>query len=135
MTKRRKIFVIIPVAIVALLLIYTWIIFLTTSYIAVINHYLGLILFIPVVYFLLKDKSFKKTLLSIGIYLVLGLINLLSFLPVIITNSIGLLIGSTHIYSPAINCLSLVILIVYGILNFDTLVDLYLDYNEAKGKL
>jgi len=83
-------------------------------------------------YLLFKD--WKKAVLATGFYLLIGTCNLLSLTPSILTNSYGLRITSVEIWTPSFQLLSFGIFILYGILNFDTLVNIYLDYKEAKNK-
>ncbi len=135
MTNKRKICVLIPVFIISGFLIYSWTNFILRIYNPQFPHYIGLLLFIPILYFLFKDRNYKKVTIATGIYLLFGLINLLSFTTAINTSSFGVKIGSTTIFSPALNGLSLLILVAYGILNFDNLLDMHLDYKEARGKL
>lgn len=134
MTQARKFRFYLPFALVSAMLLITWIVFLTKSLIPQWQHYIGLILFTPILYYTLIDKTLKKPLILIGVYLILGTVNILAFLPFILTN--GLTIGSgeneLHI---GLNGIAALLLIVYGILNFDTLANMYLDYKESKGTL
>ena len=135
MTKRRKICIILPFSIVGCFLLYSWTQFLFNDYVPQVAHYLGLLLFLPILYFLFLANNYKKALLTTGAYLILSTINLLSFNSGIITTSFGISIGSTQLYSPAVNGWGFVLLLFYGIINFDNLVEVELDYKEAKGKL
>lgn len=132
---KKKILFFIPFGIVSIILFYSWFIFIMTDNIVVFANYLGLFFFIPIAYFLSNNKTFKKATVLFGIYLVLATINLFSFLPYVMTSSFGISLGSFKIWTPQLNGFALIILILYGILNFDTLTDIYLDYKEAKGKL
>jgi len=135
LTTKGKIFFFIPLGLIGILLIYSWIVFLTSPNVAVLTHYLGLLLFLPIIYFLYKDKTFKKAIVLTGVYLILGTINLLSFLPFIMTSSWGITIGSLNIWTPRLNGFALVLLLIYSILNFTNLVDIYHDYKETNGTL
>ena len=134
-TKKRKFLFFIPFSILTITLIYSWYTFIFTDNIAVFSHYLGLLFFLPVIYFLYKDKSLKKAIVLTGVYLILATINLLSFIPFVMTSSFGISIGSINIWSPSLNGFALLLLILYCVLNFDTLVDIHLDYKEIRGKL
>jgi hypothetical protein len=134
-TKKRKLLFFIPFSILTISLIYSWYTFIFTDNIAVFSHYLGLLFFLPVIYFLYKDKSLKKAIVLTGVYLILATINLFSFMPFVITSSFGISIGSIDIWSPSFNGFALLLLILYCVLNFDTLVDIHLDYKEIRGKL
>jgi hypothetical protein len=134
-TKKRRILFFIPLIIVGAILFYSWFIFIFSDNIPSISHYLGLIFFLPILYFLFKSKTLKQPIILTGIYLVLATINILSFFPFLFTSSLKIAIGSHTLFTPGINGFALLILIIYGALNFDTLVDIYLDYKETKGKL
>lgn len=134
-TKKRKFLFFIPFSILTITLIYSWYTFIFTGNIAAFPQYLGLLLFLPVIYFLFKDKTLKKAIVLTGLYLILATINLLSFLPFVTATSLGIAIGSIKIWSPSLNVFALLLLIIYCVLNFDTLVDIHLDYKEIRGKL
>ena len=134
-TKKEKILFFIPFSILTISLIYSWYTFIFTDNVAVFSHYLGLLLFLPVIYFLFKDKTLKKAIVLTGVYLIIATINLVSFLPFVSTSSFGIKIGSVDIWSPSLNPFGLLLSIIYGIMNFGTLVEIHLDYKELKGKL
>ena len=129
MTK-TKVFLLIPLMLIAALLLYTWITVLTGDNILVWRHYTGLVLFIPVIY--LFTKNFRKTVLGTAMYLILGICNVLTLTPTIIWNSYGIRIGSVNIETPPFQLLSFGLLILLCILNFYTLVDIYLDFKEMR---
>jgi hypothetical protein len=135
MTTKRKIFFLIPFAIIVCQLVYTWAIFIFTEYIPHITNYLGLILFVPVLYFLYKDKTFKKALLATGIYLLLVIFCIANIFTYTATGQWGIGIAGLMIPMPHMNGAAILIFILYSILNFGSLVDMYLDYKESKGKL
>jgi hypothetical protein len=130
MTTKRKILFYIPLLITGCILGNTWAIFIFTSYIPHITNYLGLILFIPVVYFLFKDRSCKKPLLALGIYLLLSTFCIANISTYITTN-----VSIFNIPLPPMNGYSLLLFILYCVLNLGTLIDMQLDYKESKGKL
>ena len=134
-TKKKKNLFFIPFSILTITLIYFWCTFIFTENIAAFSHYIGLLLFLPVIYFLFKDKTLKKAIVLTGAYLLLATINLLSFLPFVMTTSFGISIGSINIYLPSLNGFALLLLVLYCVLNFDTLVEIHLDYKEIRGKL
>src|SRR5579862_1735270 len=129
MTK-QKILLLIPLTIVAGLLIYSWATILFTDVVATWRHYLALALFIGLIY--LVFKSFKKTVLATGIYLIFGTCNLLTLTPSVTTNSYGMRIGSLELWTPTFQVLSFGILMLFFVLNFDTLINIRLDYQEAR---
>jgi hypothetical protein len=134
MTTKRKILFYIPLLITACILAYTWVLFIFINYISSITNYIGLILFIPVIYFLFKDKSCKKPLLALGVYLLLATFNLAN-ITIFVKSSWGIGIFGLDIPLPSLNGFSLLLFILYCVLNFGTLVELQLDYKESKGKL
>ena len=134
MTTKRKILFYIPLLITACILANTWATFIFTGVYAHITNYIGLILFIPVIYFLFKDKSCKKPLLVLGIYLLLAMFNLAN-ITIFVKSSWGISIFGLDIPLPSLNAFSLLLFILYCVLNFSTLVELQLDYKESKGKL
>jgi hypothetical protein len=79
MTTKQKILIGIPLIIITGFLVYRWTVILTTNVIATWKHYIGLILFfVLVVLFYKKDKI---VVIAIGIYLSLGIMNLLVITP------------------------------------------------------
>jgi hypothetical protein len=125
MTK-KKILLIIPLIIIAGLLIYCWTTILFTNIIATWQHYMALALFAVIV--LIYFKSFTKTIIATGLYLLLATFNALSMTPEI--NTSWFRVGS--IETPHFQLLSLGLLVLFLILNSDTLVNMYLDNKEAK---
>jgi len=129
MTK-QKVLLLIPLAIIAGLLIFCWMTILFTDEVATWRNYMALALFFGLIY--LFFKSFKKTLLATGIYLIFGTCNLLTITPSVTTNSYGLRIGSIELWTPTFQPLSFGILVLFFVLNFDTLINIRLDYLEAR---
>ncbi len=125
MTK-QKILRSIPLAIIAGLLIYCWITILATDTLATWRHYVALGLF-PVL-ILLYFKSFTLTVIGTGLYLLLATLNVLSITAEISAGWFR--IGPVE--TPHVQLLSLGLLILFLILNFDTLINIYLDYKESK---
>jgi hypothetical protein len=129
MTKSKKLFLSILI-IIAGILAYSWSIILFTEIEATWRHFLALILFIPLV--LLFKNYFKKSVLFTGIYLILGTCNLLTLTPSETSNSYGLRIGSMEVWTPTFQLYSFLLLILFFLVNFNTLVNYYLDYQDAK---
>lgn len=125
MTK-QKILLSIPLSIVAGFLIYCWITILSTDILATWRHYIALVLFFVLI--LLYLKSFALTVIGTGLYLLFATLNVLSITAEIGTSwfRIGL------VETPHLQLLSLGLLILFFILNFDTLTNIYLDYKESK---
>ena len=129
MTK-QKILLLVPFGIIAGFLIYSWIIILSTEVVATWRHYLAAVLFFVLIFSILKN--FKWTILATIIYLILGTCNLLTLTPSVTTNSYGAKIGSIEMWTPSFQILSFGLLVLFLILNFDTLINMYLDYKETK---
>jgi hypothetical protein len=123
---RRKIFLLIPLLVAAGLLINCWTIILSTDTLADWRHYLGLGLFLILIFFYFKD--FRLTIIGTGIYFLLGTFNALAMTAEI--NTSWLRIGP--IETPPVQLLSLGLLVLFAILNFEPLIDIYLDYKEAR---
>jgi hypothetical protein len=136
MTRKSKILFFIPFVIVVSLLLYSWFILLTNIYAEIhITHYLGLLLFVPVLYFLYIDKSLKKPLLALGIYLVLAIFCIVNIFPYVMRSKITLVLFGFDIPLPRMNGLALLLFILYFILNLGNLMEMHLDYKESKRKL
>ena len=125
MTK-NKILLLIPLTITGSFLLYCWAIILTTEVLATWRHYTGLALFVPLVYLFIKDV--RKATLATGIYLLLGTFNALAITPA----SGTFWIGSDSVRTPPVQFLFLGIFILYFILNFKSLINIYLDYKETE---
>lgn len=129
---KQKILASIPLIIILCIIAYTWDVILFTDILATWRHYVGLILFIPLPWLLIKNV--KLAIKATGIYLILGILNLLTLTPDIIGDSFGLNLGSFHLSTPSFNLLSFGLFVLYCILNFGTLANMYLDYRERKRK-
>jgi hypothetical protein len=135
-TKKGKILFFIPFIILTISMIYCWGYFILTNSHPYFANCSGLLLFLPLLYFLFKDKTLKKVIVFTGIYLLLATINLVSFLPFKTTSFFSLTIGSFDIdWSADINLFAVFLFIMYLIMNFGTLIEIRLDYKEMKGKL
>lgn len=134
MTRKRKILFYIPLILTVCILAYTWAIFISGKNSPYITNYIGVILFIPVVYFLFKDKTCKKSLLALGLYLILAtfyVANITIYMGV----SMSITLFGLKIPLPPMNGIAFLLLILFGVLNLGTLIELRLDYKELKGKL
>ena len=130
--SKQKIRILIPLLIISGLLLLTWIMIITSDWLAVWQHYIGLLLFIPLVYFFFKDV--KRSVLWTGVYLLLGTCRLLAFMPMLIQTSMGIRTGSLTLMTPSFQPIPFIFFIVYALLNFDVLANMYLDYKETKAK-
>ena len=124
--NKKKIPVLIPLAILGGILIYCWTTFITTDLIGTWRHYIGITMYLIIVAMLFK--SIKYSTILLGVYLLFATFSLLAITPAISTSWIRIGPVST----PPVQLLSLGIFILYAILNFNPLVDFYLDYKEAK---
>ena len=134
MTRKRKILFYIPLIITVCILAYSWALFISGKNSPYITNYIGVILFIPVVYFLFKDKTCKKSLLALGLYLILAtfyVANITIYMGV----SMSITLFGLKIPLPPMNGIAFLLLILFCVLNFGTLIELRLDYKELKGKL
>jgi hypothetical protein len=122
MPRKRLILAFIPLIIIAGLLIYSWSLIIFTDIAATWKHYLGLLLFLPLPYLVIK--KYTLGLFGTGIYLLLGTFNLLALTPSIYTNAFSIGSLSTPYFQP----LLLGIFALYAILNFNAFVDIYVDY-------
>lgn len=134
MTPLRKVLFYIPLVVTACILANTWAVFFVDDYNPHVTNYLGLILFIPVIYFLFKDKSCKKPLLALGLYLVLATFYVAN-ITTYTTGRVSIGIFGLMIPLPPMDGTALLLFIFYCILNFGSLIELQLDYKESKGKL
>ena len=128
--KKQTVLLLIPLGIITCLIIYSWVSFLLTDMTPTWRHYSALGLFAVLVY--LYFKGLKKTVIATGLYLLLATLNVLSLTPETITgwSNLGTPFGS--IETPHFQILSLTLFILFLVLNFDTLFNMYLDYKEAK---
>lgn len=128
MTK-KKVLLLIPLLIIGGLIAYTWITLFGEDYTPIWRHYVALGLFVVLVF--LFVKNFTKAVLATGLYLILGTCNLLTLTASTVWNSFGVNVGSAEIWTPSFQLLSFGLFVLFFILNFDTLTDIYLDYKEA----
>ena len=128
MNKQTKL-ILIPIIIIALMLLYCWVNILISETIATWRHYVGLIMFVFIAFFSVKNKIVIATL-STGVFLLLATFNLLALTPEIKTNWIGIGLITT----PPIQLLSLGLFILYVCANMNSLIGIHLDYKEGKYK-
>jgi hypothetical protein len=123
---KSRLRILLPIIAILILLIYCWTIILTTDIIATWRHYLGLILFLPIIYLFFKSKDL--VLISTGIYLLLATFNLLALNAEI--TIYGISFGP--LTTPPIQLLSLGLFTIYFILNLDPLIDIFLSFEENR---
>lgn len=128
--KKQKIIALLPILLISGFLINAWWVILSTDQIATWRHYVGLVLFLPIVGLFLFN--YKKALLATCVFCFIGIFNLLTITPSVVSATIGKDFGSFKLVSPPFNFLSLVLLLFTVIINFDTLTNMYLDYKEEK---
>jgi hypothetical protein len=109
-----------PVTIIYCMLAYCWYQLSVDNYEPTIKHILALILIIvnTTIYFL----DIQKGILFTGIYLLAASCSVIAIEAQAITHSFSLQIGSLVISSPSINYSSLLLLILYCILNYATII-------------
>jgi len=127
---RGKILLLIPLAIITGLIVYTWTVVLFTDSAPVWRHYTATVFLFVLIFLFFKD--FKKTVIGTGIYLIIGTCNLSALTPSVMTNSYGIRIGTTEIWTPSFQLLPFGLLLFFFILNFDALTNIYLDYKDTK---
>jgi hypothetical protein len=130
---KQKILILIPLLITAGFFLHGWIIILTTDVLATWRHYLGLVFFLILVFLFFTTKA--QVIVTTGLFLLLATFNLLAITPTITTTYIGKNFGTITITTPPVQLLSLGIFAVYFILNLDSLINIYLDYKEAKSRV
>lgn len=128
---KNKIISVIPFFIVSLITLYTWFEIISTDYTATIKNYITLILIIMNGggYFV----RYKFSILLTGLILILAIFNLLSFYTVTQTSSVGINLGNIQIRTPEIQLWSLLILLLYSIINFNLVIDWYANIKK-RGK-
>jgi hypothetical protein len=116
----------IPFFVLSLIVIFTWFQILTTENAATWKHYAGLSLLIinGVVYFF----NHKLAVLLTGLILILATFNLLAFFTITETSFIR--VGK--IETPEIQLKSLLLLVIYFVINFNSIVDWLLDAKEER---
>jgi hypothetical protein len=119
-----------PFLILIIILGYTWCIIMTTDYFATTKHIIALILALCnlVLYFL----RFRYAIFFTGIILILASLNLLAFFPDMVSTSYFIKIGNIEVATPSIQWKLLLIFVFYCIVNFNFLINLYLDYKEKR---
>lgn len=129
---KNKIISAIPFFIISIITLYTCFEIIATDYIATVKHYVAFILILinGVSYFI----RYKFSIILTGIILVLATFNLLSCYTVTQTSSVGVNLGSTQLKTPEIQLWSLLILVFYCIINFNLLIEWYVDIKERKTK-
>ncbi len=128
--KQISILRVTPFLILSIILAYTWYIILTTEYFSTIRHIIALVLFLGNL--LLYFFRFRYAVLLTGAILILATFNLLAFFPDIMSTSYFIKIGSVEIATPSIQWKPLLLLVFYCIVNFNFLINLYLDFKEKK---
>jgi hypothetical protein len=110
-------------------MLYTWFEITTTECIATWRHYtaLALIGVNMMLYFL----RYKQAILLTGAILILATFNLLSFFTIIQT----FYLGFWSLTTPGIQLKSLLLLVIYCLVNFNLLANWYLDIKEGLKKV
>jgi hypothetical protein len=124
--NKQKILILIPLAIIGCFVIYTWYNIMFSIYVATWRHYIGLIGYLILVFLFFTNQA--RATISIGVFLLLATFNALAITLTITTSGVTIMSIST----PPVHLLSLCILVLYFILNFYSLVEINLDYKEAK---
>ncbi len=128
---QNKIISAIPFFTISIITLYTCFEIIATDYIATVKHYVAFILILinGVSYFI----QYKFSIILTGIILILATVNLLSFYTVTQTSSVGINLGNIQIRTPEIQLWSLLILLLYSIINFNLVIDWYANIKK-RGK-
>jgi hypothetical protein len=126
--RKQKILMLVPLAIVLGFLIHCWTNALLNTFIPNWRHYIGIVLFVPLLILFFKDLC--KAIIGLGVYLLLTTFNLVAITPAITTSWINF--GSSGLTTPPVQLLSLGLFILYFIMNLDSLINIQLDYKKAK---
>ena len=115
-SMKLKFIRIVPLAIVCVIMAFTWVNILTTDYFATLRHQVALVLVcLNLVLFFL---NYKYSILFTGLILLLATFNLLAFFPSIESSAFFIRFGSKEIYAPSIQPRSLLLLLLYLGINF-----------------
>ena len=125
MTKEKKL-LLIPLIIMTILLSYCWAVILTTDILATWRHYIGLTLFIIIVF--LFFKNLIAATIGTGIYLLLATFNLLAMTAQI--NTSGIRIG--EVSTPGVQLQSFGLFVIYFLVNLNPLIDIEFKYQEKR---
>jgi len=123
---KQKFRLLIPLVIIAGLLLYSWATFLFGDIGASWQHYVAIGLFSVLVFLLIKN--YKSAIIATGLYLLLGTFAILSLTPEVKTA--WLTMGP--IQTPPMNLLSLGLFILFFILNYDQVFNIYWDYKATQ---
>ncbi|MCC6286427.1 MAG: hypothetical protein IT249_00945 [Chitinophagaceae bacterium] len=128
--KRKKIKLILPYLLTVIVLIYTWSIIVTTDYYATLKHQIALILALINLgaYFFKFDYGVMFT----GILLLLATFNLIALFPDIVSSSYFIRIAGKQISTPTIQGRSLLLMIIFLVINSGYLIEVYANYKYAK---
>jgi hypothetical protein len=124
--KTKRILLLIPFLIAIATIVRCWIEIATSDTAAQWRHYSAVLFVVVTVYFYFK--SFIHAVISVGVFLLLGTLNVFSMTSHVETTWVGI----AGLKTPPFNALSLGLLFLYFVLNFATLVNLYLDEKERK---
>ncbi len=115
-TMKLKLLRFVPLAVLCIILAFTWINILTAAYFATIKHQLALVLVgINLILFLF---SYRYTILFTGLILFLATFNMLAFFPEIVSYDFFVKFGTKQINAPTVQPMSLLFLIGYLVLNY-----------------
>lgn len=95
-------------------------------------YMLAVLAFLPCCYFIFRFKAFKTTVLWLLIYLVLATFNIISWTFENSYTNVFIKIGEFQIITPRFNGSAFGMLLIYSLINIDTLINIYLDYKESK---
>ena len=122
--KKQNIIQILPIVICSIVLIWTWTLVINGSVLAVMKHWLGLACFIiNIVCYLFQ---FKIGLVFTAIFLLLATFNLVAIFPDVVSSSVFIRLGKKELETPSIQGRSLLLLLLYMIVNGNYFIQLYI---------
>lgn len=127
-----KIRILIPLLIMAGCQLYTWLLVCLRFYYPTMQKGISLVLLISLFHFYFTRV--RWCIVFTGLYLFLVTINCLTLTPATTALFLGFGRGENAIYTPGVQLIGLGLLVLYGVLNFDQLVEMYLDYKESRTK-
>lgn len=128
--KRQKLFSLLPFIVLCVVILYTCVEIIATDYAASLRHYLAMAIMFcnGVLYF----TKYRLAIIFTGIILILATFDMLAFFSVVKTYYWSVNIADKSISTPGIQLVPLIVLVVYCLINFNLLIDCYIDYMDTK---
>jgi hypothetical protein len=120
----------IPFLVTCIILVYTWYVIISLNYSATLKQQIGL--GIGILNLSIYIVRFKYGIIGTGLLLLLATFDFIVVFPVVTSYGWFIRFGETEIKTPSIEWRSLLLLILYFILNTGYLINLYHDYKVSK---